>query len=547
MMFASTVLNYMDRQAVAVVGEKITGEFHIRFEDLGWIIAAFQLSYAVFQVPAGYLADRWDVRWTYAGAVMWWSLAAIGVAFAPTLGVLMAFRAILGIGEAFNWPCALRVTATVLPPADRGLGNGIFNSGAAVGAVLTPLVVAPLTVWFGSWRTSFAIVGALGIVWVAVWLILLGGERKAYFGGRSTAKASLDEGSGEPAVRLSRGAKATFGMLASVAILGGLWGFFRVVPVEITVGPIGPEAARNATVRLQVKVGDQVRVGDTLAVIQAAGEVVPVKSTDEGTIARLEVAQGSDVAVGQRLLVLDTKPYGLSAIWLGIASLMVGVLVIARLLPRRALAGADWAESLGDVVRFRRFWVLVVVSISINVCWHFLVNWLPTYLKTDRGMLFVTGSLLSAIPFVAADVGGLGGGALSRFLARRRMSPARARILVLIACVLLISSGAAVGWVKNNALTIVLLCVMAMGSAAFMANYFAFCQEVSARHTGLIVGILGGLGNLFAAGFAPIVGRLKDTTGGFGPVFVIVGLLPFVGVAALILGWGREISGPKPS
>jgi ACS family hexuronate transporter-like MFS transporter len=78
---------------------------------------------------------------------------------------------------------------------------------------------------------------------------------------------------------------------------------------------------------------------------------------------------------------------------------------------------------------------------------------------------------------------------------------------------------------------------MAMGTAAFMANYFAFAQEVSARHTGLIVGILGGLGNLYAAGFVPLAGYVKDATGSFAPIFVTVGLLPFVGLLTLFLAW----------
>ncbi|MGZ6075139.1 MAG: MFS transporter, partial [Isosphaeraceae bacterium] len=92
----------------------------------GWVLAAFQLSYAFFQWPAGYLVDRWNVRRTYAGAVLWWSFAGITTAFAPSLGLLMTFRALLGMGESFDWPCALRVTAGVLPPSDRSLGNGIF-------------------------------------------------------------------------------------------------------------------------------------------------------------------------------------------------------------------------------------------------------------------------------------------------------------------------------------------------------------------------------------------------------------------------------------
>jgi ACS family hexuronate transporter-like MFS transporter len=94
--------------------------------------------------------------------------------------------------------------------------------------------------------------------------------------------------------------------------------------------------------------------------------------------------------------------------------------------------------------------------------------------------------------------------------------------------------------VKEDAAVVVLLALMAFGTASFMANHFGFCQEVSPRRTGMVIGILGGLGNLFVAGFLPVVGRVKDQTGGFGPVFVVIGLLPIVGVAALALGWGRD-------
>ncbi len=104
----------------------------------------------------------------------------------------------------------------------------------------------------------------------------------------------------------------------------------------------------------------------------------------------------------------------------------------------------------------------------------------------------------------------------------------------------MITAGALVGSVSNDALVFVLIAIMAMGTAAFMANYFAFIQDVSPRYTGLIAGILGGLGNLFAAGFHPVVGWAKDTTGSFGILFVVVGLIPYVGLAALVLGWGTQ-------
>ncbi len=448
LMFAATVLNYMDRQTVSLVKPLVLKEFNIPNETFGWVIAAFQLAYALSQVPAGFLVDRWELRRTYAGAVAWWSLAGVVAGFVPSLGFLIVCRALLGVGESFNWPCALKATGRVLAPADRGLGNGIFNSGAAVGAVVTPLIVPFLADRFG-WRTAFVAIGACGSLWIVAWLRLVRGP---------IAQALKEDKRDRPVFSPSPVALQAFGVLLLASIL----------------------------------------------------------------------------------LASTSWWVGAPALWWGVALLMVGMLFVARLLPMTALQGTSWLADLGVIVRFRRFWVLVVVSSSINVCWHFLVNWLPGYLQDDRGMEFVVGGMLSAVPFLAADFGNLGGGGLSKWLAVRGLGPRSARLAVMTGCTLLIASGALVGIVQGNVLTMTLLAVMAMGTAAFMANYFALCQDVSPSHTGLVVGILGGLGNLFAAGFAPIVGRIKDQTGTYGPVFVIVGLLPFLGLAALLLAWGRD-------
>ena len=443
---------------MSLVGPSIMADFRVGNEGFGWVMSAFFLTYALFQVPAGYIADRFDVRLVYAGAVAWWSLAAAALAFSPSLGILMIFRALLGVGESFNWPCALRATSAVLPAADRGLGNGIFNSGAAVGAVLTPLVVPPLASWYG-WRPSFVIVASLGVIWVIAWLLVVRGPNGRLLAGRPVAALSREENGDEPR-RFSTIARACFACLLGLSLLVGI----------------------------------------------------------------------------------SSCWLGIRAIWWGIACFMFGLLVVARALPFRSLKGSDWAESLGEVVRIRRFWVLVVVSISINICWHFLINWLPTYLKQDRGMTYLASGIWSALPFLAADFGNLGGGALSRFLAGRGSSPSEARLRVMAVCSLLIGSGALVGWVGDNRLAIVLLGVMALGTAAFMANYFAFCQEVSTRNTGFVVGMLGGLGNLFVAGFLPFAGYVKDVTGSFSPIFLLAGLLPFVGLGALLFGWGSDLT-----
>ncbi len=465
LMFASTVLNYMDRQTITLVKDQIGTAFAIESDvDFGWILAAFSMTYALFQVPAGYLVDRWDLRWSYAAAVAWWSLAAMAIAVVPSLGMLIVCRALLGMGESFNWPCALRVTARVLPPADRSLGNGIFNSGAAVGAVVTPFVVTNLTLLFG-WRSAFLVTGSLGFVWVAAWLILVQGPQRRLLAREVRPRPA------DLADELNRPASV----------------FDRPECVRPGAGPDDRQSAITAFWR------------------------------------------------------------GLSYVWLSIALAIFGPLAVAAVLPLDALKGADWAVSLGEIVRIRRFWVLVVVSVSINICWHVLINWTPTYLKDERGLAFQAGNFLSAIPFLAADAGNLGGGWLSRRFAARGRTAVRARQLVMSLCTLLILSGISVSMAPNVTIAVLLLSVMAAGTAAFMANYFAFTQEVSSRHTGLIVGYLGGIGNLFVAGIQPVAGLVKDRTGSLSLIFLLIGIAPVVGLGALVWGWNTTESSDAPT
>jgi ACS family hexuronate transporter-like MFS transporter len=478
LMFACTVLNYMDRQAMAVVGPLVKAEFQLDNVWFGWVGAAFQLTYAFCQWPAGYFVDRWDVRKTYAAAVAWWSLAGIATAFSPTLGVLLACRALLGMGESFNWPCALRVTSHVLPPAERSLGNGIFNSGAAVGAVLTPLVVVPMATALG-WRVPFLVLGALGLVWVVAWLALSAG-RPAMVG---TAQARPAD-SGLPAA-----AKGAFGGVVALALaVAATWFWF-----------------------------------------------------------------------------------GLPALWWGVAVLMIGLLLVARAAPAHWLEGADWARSLGAITRRRRFWVMVAVGCTVNVSWHFLVYWMANFFQEGRRLGPLVGGMVTALPFLAADGGNLLGGGAVRVLVRRGWSTGAARKIVLCVCMVLISSAVWVGVVvagtpqgpagveippsgsslgtyisavlsaiRGDGLIIALLSLAALGTAAYMVNYFAFGQDVAPRHTGLVIGYLGGLGNLFAAGFLPLAGWITKGPYGFAPNFVIVGVLPLAGLLTLLAFWGRD-------
>ena len=147
----------------------ICQEFQLSNEDYGKLVAAFRWAYAIVHVPAGFIADRFSLRLTYALAVGVWSMAGAAAALIFGGRQLLATRAVLGVGEAFNWPCATRIIANVLPPEDRGLGSGIFNSGAAVGSLIAPLIITPIAIHYG-WRTAFFTIGAIGFLWIPLWL-----------------------------------------------------------------------------------------------------------------------------------------------------------------------------------------------------------------------------------------------------------------------------------------------------------------------------------------------------------------------------------------
>lgn len=168
-LFLATVLTYLDRQTISLCGPMICQEFELSNEDYGKLVAAFRWAYAMVHIPAGFIADRFSLRFTYALAVGLWSAAGAAAALISGGRQLLATRAVLGVGEAFNWPCATRIMANVLPPEDRGLGSGIFNSGAAVGSLIAPLIITPIAIHFG-WRTAFFTIGAIGFLWIPLWL-----------------------------------------------------------------------------------------------------------------------------------------------------------------------------------------------------------------------------------------------------------------------------------------------------------------------------------------------------------------------------------------
>lgn len=381
----ATVLNYLDRQVLSLTAERVIGEFQIDREGFGKILAAFRYSYAFVQIAGGWLVDAFGPRLIFPLAVGLWSTAGCLTAFAPTLGALYACRFLLGVGEAFNWPCALKVTERLLEPKDRPLANGIFNSGTAAGAMLAPVIVTVLALHYG-WRSAFIVTGALGFVWVAVWFFY---------------------------TRTRRGE------------LGG-----------------------------------------------------------------------------------------------------------------KRLSAAGALRVMGAILRKPAFWMLAVSAIIVNSVSYVLADWIPLYLKTERGFSFGTGNVLSMLVYAGLDAGNLTVGLFIRRLVARGWKVPAARNAALLASCILMSSAAAAGITPSRYAALTLLVLTAIGVAGFLVIYLTLVQDLDPLHVGAAAGMLGGLGNFSYGLVSPYIGRLADSHQ-TGLTFALVGLLPWVAFLAIVLGTRR--------
>lgn len=169
LLFFATTINYVDRQVIGVLAkelEKIIGWSEIEY---GNITAAFQAAYALGLLLTGKLIDRFGVKVGYAVALTIWSIAGMVTAFARTPLQFGLCRSLLGLGEAGNFPAAIKAVAEWFPKQERALATGIFNAGTNVGAVIAPPTVAWIFVRFG-WQWAFVATGGIGLIWLAVWL-----------------------------------------------------------------------------------------------------------------------------------------------------------------------------------------------------------------------------------------------------------------------------------------------------------------------------------------------------------------------------------------
>ena len=171
MAFVATMINYADRQIIALLKPLLQSDLGFTDADYAQLITAFQLSAALAFLGAGWFVDKVGVRTGYALGVAVWSAAGAAHAFASSVAQFIAARVVLGAAEAVNTPAAVKTAVERFAPRERAMAIGIVNAAPNFGAVVTPLFVPALAIAFG-WRNAFLVTGCLGFVWVACWLLV---------------------------------------------------------------------------------------------------------------------------------------------------------------------------------------------------------------------------------------------------------------------------------------------------------------------------------------------------------------------------------------
>jgi MFS family permease len=344
----------------------------------------------------------------------------------------------------------------LLTREERTLGNSILQSGAAIGAILTPLIVMGLLGLTGSWRYPFMVVGALGMTWSFFWL-------------SSVRKEDL-----EISVSPSSSLMSILGVLVALLALD--------VIIHISYAP----------------------------------------------------------APGQQTTSLAATwiPLGVK-----IFTTVVGILCVYAWLERstrdESVPAPGEPPPLPRWLFIRRFWVLAVVTVTINAAWHFFRAWLPPFLRNQHGYSRDEVGWFSTCYYLATDAGSLLIGFAVLGLTRWGMRVHSSRVLMFAICAGITCLSLAAAVLPAGYLLLGVLLLIGFGALGLFPNYYSFTQELTVKHQGKVTGALGCVCWLSMALLHELAGESVMRTGSYSQGMALAGLLPLAGLAALVLFWGR--------
>src|SRR5262245_22629178 len=170
MVLALAAISYLDRVCISMAGPFLQKDLGLGDAQLGWVFSAFTFAYALFEMPAGWLADRFGPRLMLSRVVVWWSIMTAATGWVGGFVALLAVRLLFGAGEAGTFPGIARVYSRWLPQRFHGAGFGIAVTAGALGGAITQ----PLTAWLLpllGWRRIFEVYALVGIAWALVWFL----------------------------------------------------------------------------------------------------------------------------------------------------------------------------------------------------------------------------------------------------------------------------------------------------------------------------------------------------------------------------------------
>jgi MFS transporter, ACS family, hexuronate transporter len=168
LLFASTVINYIDRQTLSNLAPFLKKDYGWTNTDYAYLVIAFRIAYSIGQTVCGRLVDKLGTRRGLTLSVVWYSVVSMLTSLAGGFYSFAAFRFLLGVGESANWPAATKAVSEWFPKRERGLATALFDSGSSIGAAVAPYIVLGIYFKWG-WRPAFVVPGLLGFLWLAAW------------------------------------------------------------------------------------------------------------------------------------------------------------------------------------------------------------------------------------------------------------------------------------------------------------------------------------------------------------------------------------------
>ena len=236
LIFIATVINYVDRTAFALLWPQMGEDLGMDKKDYALLLNVFMATYAASKFLSGRLYDKIGTRIGFTLSIIVWSLAATFHAFAKGLFSLSFVRGMLGLGEAGLWPGAVKSNGEWFPVKQRALAQGIFNSGASIGNVIAPVIIVFLYARFG-WKTTYIILGLIGLIWVIPWLVInksnpknhpwiTDEEKGIIFGGQIEEVEESTENKKSLSLKEILSFKESWGVLLCRFFIEPIWWFF---------------------------------------------------------------------------------------------------------------------------------------------------------------------------------------------------------------------------------------------------------------------------------------------------------------------------------